>query len=107
MEFIESSEFTKQITRFPDEDYRAFQNDLASEPLQGAVMRGCGGFRKARMAFPSAGIGKSGGARVIYLHNPERDEIHLVAIYGKSSKTSLTQAEQNALRKIACQIRNP
>ncbi len=69
MEFIESSEFTKQITRFPDEDYRAFQIDLASEPLQGAVMRGCGGFRKARMAFPSAGIGKSGGARVIYLHN--------------------------------------
>ena len=106
MEFIESSEFTKQITRFPDEDYRAFQIDLASEPLQGAVMRGCGGFRKARMAFPSAGIGKSGGARVIYLHNPERDEIYLVAIYGKSSKTSLTQAEQNALRKIAHQIRN-
>jgi hypothetical protein len=96
MEFIESPEFTKQITRFPDEDYRAFQIDLASDPLQGAVMRGCGGFRKARMAFPSAGIGRSGGTRVIYL----------VTIYGKSSKKSLTQAEQKMLRKIAHQIRN-
>ena len=107
MEFIESADFTKQITRFPDNDYRAFQLDLATAPLQGAVMRGCGGFGKARMGFPSAAIGKSGGARVIYLHNPEKDEIHLVAIYGKSSKTSLTQTEQNALRKIAHQIRNP
>jgi len=37
MEFIESPEFTKQIKRFPDEDYRAFQIDLASDPLQGAL----------------------------------------------------------------------
>jgi hypothetical protein len=106
MELIESYDFTKQIIRFPDEDYRAFQIDLADDPLQGPVLRGCGGFRKARMAFPSAGIGKSGGARVIYLHIPETDQIHLFAIYGKSSKTSLTQAEQNTLRKIAQQIRN-
>ncbi len=106
MELIEPSEFTKQIIRFPDEDYRAFQIDLANAPLQGPVLRGYGGFRKARMAFPSAGIGKSGGARVIYLHIPETDQIHLFAIYGKSSKTSLTQAEQNDLRKIAQQIRN-
>jgi hypothetical protein len=106
MEFIESYDFTKQITRFPDEDYRAFQIDMATDPLQGPVLRGCGGFRKARMAFPSARIGKSGGARVIYLHIPEKDEIHFVAIYGKSSKSSLTQSEQNALRKIAHQIRN-
>ena len=107
MEFIESPEFTKQITRFPDEDYRAFQIDLASDPLQGAVMRGCGGFRKARMAFPSAGIGRSGGARVIYLYSQEKNVIYLVTIYGKSSQKSLTQAEQNTLRKIAHQIRNP
>ena len=46
---------------------------------QGALMRGCGGFRKARMAFPSGGIGRSDGTRVIYL----------VTIYGKSSKKSL------------------
>ncbi|MEI8293868.1 MAG: type II toxin-antitoxin system RelE/ParE family toxin [bacterium] len=106
METIESQEFTRQITRFPDEDYRAFQINLASDPLQGAVMRGGGEFQKARMAFPSAGIGKSGAARVIYLFRPETDQIYLVAIYGKSSKKSLSQAEQNALRKIAHQIRN-
>lgn len=106
MEFIESAEFTRQIRRFPDEDYRAFQSDLANDPSQGPVLRGSGGFRKARMAFPSAGIGKSGGARVINLYIPEKNQIHLVSIYGKSSKASLTHAEQNALQKIAREIRN-
>jgi len=41
------------------------------------------------MAFPSAGIGRSGGARVIYLYSQEKNVIYLVTIYGKSSKKSL------------------
>lgn len=69
-------------------------------------MQGCGGFRKARMGFPSAGIGKSGGARVIYLHIPEKSNIHLIYIYGKSHKASLTSAEKNRLKEIAQRIRN-
>jgi hypothetical protein len=67
---------------------------------------GCGGFRKVRMAFPSAGIGKSGGARVIYLHVPENNSIYLIHIYGKSSKSNLSKSEQNILREIANKIRN-
>ena len=102
MEFVESPEFTKAIQRFPDED----QNNLSQRPLQGDVMRGCGGFRKARTAFPSAGIGKSGGARVIYLHVPDNDTIYLIQIYGKSSKGNLSKSEQNTLREIANKIRN-
>ena len=66
MEFVEEPNFTKAIQRFPDSDYAAFQEDLAAHPEQGDLVRGTGGFRKARMGFPSAGIGKSGGARVIY-----------------------------------------
>jgi hypothetical protein len=62
--------------------------------------------RKARMGFPSVGIGKSGGARVIYLHVPEHETNYLVHIYGKSRKSNLTKAEQNTLRQIAHEIRN-
>ena len=106
MVFVESPEFTKAVLRFPDDDYTHFQLDLAAQPHQGDVMRGCGGFRKARMGFPSVGIGKSGGARVIYFHVPEHETIYLVHIYGKSRKSNLTKAEQNTLRPIAHEIRN-
>lgn len=57
------------------------------------------------MAFPSAGIGKSGGARVIYLYVPEQEAVYLAMIYGKSQK-DLTEEERNALRKAADKIRN-
>jgi hypothetical protein len=106
MVFVESQAFTKAVSRLPDDDYAKFQQELGADPETGDVMSGCGGFRKARMAFPSAGIGKSGGARVIYLHVPENETIYLVYIYGKSSKSSLTKSEQNELRKIAGQIRD-
>jgi hypothetical protein len=106
MEFVEEPNFTRAIQRFPDSDYAAFQEDLAAHPEQGDLVRGTGGFRKARMGFPSAGIGKSGGARVIYLHAPEQETIYLVMIYGKSQKKDLTREEENALRKAADQIRN-
>ena len=105
MVFIESHEFSQVISRFSDLDYTGFQRDLAANPDSGDVMQGCGGFRKARMAFPSAGIGKSGGARVIYLHIPQKSHIYLVYLYAKSSKSNLTKAECNALKQIAGQIR--
>ncbi|MDD5198992.1 MAG: type II toxin-antitoxin system RelE/ParE family toxin [Terrimicrobiaceae bacterium] len=106
MEFVEEPNFTKAIQRFPDSDYAAFQSDMQAQPEQGDLLRGTGGFRKARMGFPSAGIGKSGGARVIYLYVPEQETIYLVMIYGKSQKKALTGEEENALRKAADQIRN-
>lgn len=105
MRFIEEVNFTKAIQRFSDNDYALFQKDLALYPEQGDLIRGTGGFRKARMGFPSVGIGKSGGARVIYLYVPQQETIYLVIIYGKSQKKDLSQAEENILRKIADEIR--
>jgi len=58
------------------------------------------------MAFPSAGIGKSGGARVIYLHIKELQTIILVTLYAKSKKSDLSRAEENELRLLASQIRS-
>ena len=60
MKFVEEPNFTKAIQRFSDSGYAAFQEDLAAHPEQGDLVRGTGGFRKARMGFPSAGIAKSG-----------------------------------------------
>src|SRR5688572_28980472 len=83
MVFIEFPAFTKAIIKLPDDDYSIFQRELVASPESGDLIRGTGGFRKARMAFPSVGIGKSGGARVIYLYLADLQIIILVALYAK------------------------
>jgi len=106
MVFIEFPAFTKAIAKLPDEDYASFQHELLADPEMGDVIRGTGGFRKARMAFPSVGIGKSGGARAIYLHIKELQTIILVTLYAKAKKSDLSRAEENELRLLAAQIRS-
>lgn len=105
MLFIEFPAFTRAILKLPDDDYALFQNQLAADPEQGDLIRGAGGFRKARMGFPSAGIGKRGGARVVYLYLREIQTIVLVTLYAKSKKPDLTEAEENELRRISAEIR--
>jgi putative transcriptional regulator len=106
MLFIEFPAFTKAILKLPDDDYALFQGQLAADPQQGELIRGTGGFRKARMGFPSAGIGKSGGARAIYLYLPDIQTIVLVTLYAKSKKSDLSQAEENELRHLSTEIRH-
>lgn len=57
------------------------------------------------MAFPSAGIGKSGGARVIYFYLAEPQIIVLITLYAKAKKSDLGRAEENELRAISTEIR--
>jgi len=106
MLLIEFPAFTKAVLKLPDDDYAVFQNQLAADPEQGDLIRGTGGFRKTRMGFPSAGIGKSGGARVVYLFMSDIQTIVLVTLYAKSKKSDLNKAEENALRIISTEIRH-
>ncbi|HUG10611.1 MAG TPA: hypothetical protein VMM36_06335 [Opitutaceae bacterium] len=75
--FVETLTFTRLIAELvDDESYAEFQRFLAANPETGALMSGCGGVRKVRMALP--GRGKSGGARVCYLFIMHEDVIHLL-----------------------------
>ncbi len=104
LEFIEHPRFTAIVTALVhDEDYRRFQNELIENPERGDVIQGTGGFRKARMRL--AGGGKSGGARVIYLHLPEHDVIFLGTLYKKSKRETLTDNEKQNLKQIAQSIK--
>lgn len=105
MLLVEFPAFTKAILKLPDDDYAAFQNQLAADPEQGELIRGAGGFRKTRMGFPSAGIGKSGGARVVYFSMSDIQTIVLVTLYAKAKKSDLSKAEENELRVISAEIR--
>jgi hypothetical protein len=72
---------------------------IAADPECGEVMKGTGGFRKVRVG--RSGIGKRGGARVIYILRNENFPIFLVAAYAKNEKDNLTKQERNELSKLA------
>lgn len=74
---------------------------LLEDPRRGRVIERTGGFRKARFARPSRREGKSGGTRVIYYFLDRRDRIYLLLVYAKGVKDTLSQAEENELRKLA------
>jgi hypothetical protein len=75
---------------------------IAADPECGEIISGTGGFRKVRV--PRAGMGKRGGARVIYILRDEDFPVFLVVVYAKNEKDNLTKKERNALAKHASEI---
>lgn len=102
MVFIETSVFTKFITKYlSDDEYLGLQNFLLKYPDAGKIIRGTGGVRKLRWAIPSKG--KRGGLRVIYYWQVNQEEIWMLTVYGKSERESIPA---HILKKIAEEIRN-
>lgn len=75
---------------------------VASDPECGDVMEGTGGFRKVRVG--RGGMGKRGGARVIYILRNEKFPIFLMSAYAKNEKANLTKKERNDLKTRADKI---
>jgi len=100
MRFVETSVFTKRVVQIADDEaYRKLQVELAASPEKGRLIQGTGGLPKARMA--ARGKGKSGGARVIYLHLEQRQVIYLVYVYDKGEAADLSGPQKRELRAIA------
>ena len=99
-EFVRLPEFEKQCknTGLDENDVRAIENTLLSDPSAGEVMQGTGGIRKFR--FPLPNRGKSGGARVIYIDFTRYEKIYLITTYAKSETDNLTKAERNELKVL-------
>ena len=74
-------------------------NMVAADPECGEVMQGTGGFRKFRVGRD--GIGKRGGARVVYIFRNEGFPVFLVAVYAKNERDNLTKKERNELAKLS------
>lgn len=99
--FIESFEFTRWVQHYlTDEVLSELQRDLVNDPEIGAVMPGCGGLRKLRIADPGRGKGKRGGARVVYLHVPDAGVIYLITVYGKDQKDDLSPGDKRLYRQL-------
>jgi hypothetical protein len=70
-----------------EEEKGVFCGWLALNPDAGEVVPGSGGCRKVR--WSRAGIGKRGGARVIYFKRLARGELWLLVIYAKSVRGAI------------------
>lgn len=75
---------------------------LAADPECGDLMTGTGGFRKVRVG--RGGMGRRGGARVVYILRNRNFPIFLVTAYPKNEKDNLTKKERNTLAKRADEI---
>lgn len=96
--------FTGQITGLVDDaDYANFQKELLQNPKKGDVMTQSGGLRKVRLRLP--GRGKSGGARVIYLHLEERSLVVFFYVYTKAKSENLSGEQLKRLRAAVALIK--
>ncbi len=75
---------------------------VAAEPECGKVIQGTGGFHKVRVG--RGGMGKRGGARVVYILRNEAFPVFLIAAYAKNERENLTQKERNEPAKHADEI---
>ena len=60
---------------------------IASEPEAGVVIPGSGGCRKVRWSRP--GMGKQGGARVIYFTHMDAGELCMLLVCPKSTRDTI------------------
>ena len=104
--FIETPIFTKQVDSKASLDVlMAIQDELLENPARGAIVRGTGGARKARIADPHSGRGKSGSYRYLYLYLEHRGHIYLLFFYGKNEQSDLSPEQKKVIAKLVEQIK--
>jgi hypothetical protein len=85
------------------EEQVAAASMVAADPESGAIIKGTGGVRKARLA--GRGKGKSGGYRVVWYFGGGDIPVFLLTVFGKGEKDNLSQAECNALNRLTAGLR--
>lgn len=100
---VETPGYLKAVEKlFTESERQAIVAMIAAKPECGDLMQGTGGFRKVRVG--RTGMGKRGGARVIYILRSESFPIFLITAYAKNEKDNLTKNERNALAMLADEI---
>ena len=70
---------------------------IAANTEAGDVIKGTGGLRKVRWSRP--GMGKRGGARVIYFKRNERSDLVLLLVYVKAKFDNIPAADLLKLKE--------
>jgi hypothetical protein len=81
-----------------EEERGKFAAFISMHPTAGDVVPGTGGVRKVRRG--RAGIGKSGGVRVIYFTRNAAGEVILLTLYAKAETANLSSATLKEIRRV-------
>jgi hypothetical protein len=101
---VEVDPFPRQADAIWDDIEREeFIDFIARHSEAGDEIPGTGGVRKVR--WSRKGMGKRGGARVIYYYYNTSAPIFLLSVYAKGEKADLSSHEKSALRKVVAAIR--
>jgi len=95
---IETPTFQRLAKEIWSEEERLeFVSWIAENAEAGDVVKGTGGLRKVRWSRP--GMGKRGGARVIYFNRNERGDLVLLLVYVKAKFDNIPAADLLKLKE--------
>ncbi len=72
---------------------------IAADPLIYPLIRGTGGFRKARWSRGASG--KSGGVRAIFYYLVVGDTVFFALLYAKNELENLSHEQEKELKRLA------
>lgn len=85
------------------EEREAFVDHIARNPEAGDIVPGTGGVRKIRWA--RKGMGKRGGARVIYFYHHMDAPLYLIAAYAKAQQEDMSADEKKAITALVGELK--
>lgn len=103
--FIETPLFSESARFLSEDELRAAQTAIVTNPRVGAAIRETHGARKLRVGI--RGRGKSGGARIIYLDNTERcGQVWLLLAYDKTVADDMSDAGRKTLAALVRDVKD-
>ena len=109
LEFIEFPVFTNRLLALArdraDDVLLEIQSDLLENPERGRMIQGTAGVRKARVAEPTRGKGKSDGFRYMYYYIEQDGQVFLLMIFSKNEQADLTSVQKKALKEAIWSLR--
>jgi hypothetical protein len=107
LDFIELPVFTrrwKELGLDDEDDLAALQLFIMAEPKRAKVVGGTPGIRKLRFAPERWNCGKSGGARILYVHFDQLGIVVLCYVFGKNETDNISNAVKKYLAKLVVDI---
>ena len=86
-----------------EDEREAFVDFIARNPEAGDVIPETGGVRKVR--WRRQGVGKRGGARVIYFYHDAQMPVFLLLVYAKMQREDMTPDQKKQVRALAAALK--